>query len=591
MRILVRSAGLMLWVWAAAAAAPAAFADTAKVTIVQLNDVYEFLPVNAGTEGGLARVAQLVDDLKQENPNTFTVLSGDFLSPSAFGGAIKDNAGKKLAGRLMIKALKMIPIDYVTFGNHEFDSDVGDQLQDRINESAGFAAADPTAGLPALPENKPVWLTTNVKTAAGSAFANVVDAATRTYGPLKIALIGTTLNITPGKAKFDPPAKSAIDKAKTLKATGGAHVVVALSHLQLHKDPSRPPTDPVNTTPDTCTPTAPSCIDSDLILADLSTKDNPPGGQWIDLILGGHEHEAYPKAEPYTGTIFKADSNAKSVFIHRLDYDSERIPKLTITTELKKIPAWLPEKAVTARALSNLVKLACDQAAAQTSPADRFSPDEVVGSTSIALDGDETLFRKQPTNLGTLLGNLLRDYYAKNAADRPRPTIGSTPVETVAAALYNSGGVRIDDLIGAGPITRWHFKRMFAFPLTGLVVRLTGAELKAMLELSWAKRGTGGYLQTSDNIVREADGRWWITAPAGGAAVELSAANTTSYDVALAAFLASGADGYPAVPVARRAPATSAFTITADLEAYFRSQGVPADAGAAKLCPPSVLPL
>ena len=47
--------------------------------VLQLNDVYEISPLEGGNAGGLARVAALRQQLLQENPNTLTVLAGDFM--------------------------------------------------------------------------------------------------------------------------------------------------------------------------------------------------------------------------------------------------------------------------------------------------------------------------------------------------------------------------------------------------------------------------------------------------------------------------------------------------------------------------------
>jgi hypothetical protein len=53
-------------------------------TFLQMNDVYELIPLGGGKKGGLARVATIRQLLLQENRNTITVLSGD-VSPSALG--------------------------------------------------------------------------------------------------------------------------------------------------------------------------------------------------------------------------------------------------------------------------------------------------------------------------------------------------------------------------------------------------------------------------------------------------------------------------------------------------------------------------
>jgi 2',3'-cyclic-nucleotide 2'-phosphodiesterase (5'-nucleotidase family) len=101
-------------------------------TILQLNDVYEMLPLDQQRKGGLARVASVRQLLLQENPQTFTILAGDFLSPSALSQS-KVN-GTPLNGKQMIASFNTLGLDYVTFGNHEFDLTQSDLIS-RMNES------------------------------------------------------------------------------------------------------------------------------------------------------------------------------------------------------------------------------------------------------------------------------------------------------------------------------------------------------------------------------------------------------------------------------------------------------------------------
>lgn len=54
-------------------------------TVLQMNDVYELIPLGGGKKGGLARVATIRRLLLEENPHTITILSGDVVSPSALG--------------------------------------------------------------------------------------------------------------------------------------------------------------------------------------------------------------------------------------------------------------------------------------------------------------------------------------------------------------------------------------------------------------------------------------------------------------------------------------------------------------------------
>src|SRR5262245_58717627 len=105
-----------------------------KVTLLQVNDVYQFAPVDQGTRGGLGRVLTLRKSIQQENPNTLLLMSGDTISPSVESITYK--------GAQMIEAWNTIGLDYATFGNHEFDFGP-DVLTQRVAESKfGWIAAN-----------------------------------------------------------------------------------------------------------------------------------------------------------------------------------------------------------------------------------------------------------------------------------------------------------------------------------------------------------------------------------------------------------------------------------------------------------------
>src|SRR5687767_15997127 len=84
-----------------------------KVTLLQVNDVYQFAPVDQGTTGGLARVLTLTKSIREHNPNTLFLMARDTISPSVESITYK--------GAQMIDAWNAAGLDYATFGNHEFD--------------------------------------------------------------------------------------------------------------------------------------------------------------------------------------------------------------------------------------------------------------------------------------------------------------------------------------------------------------------------------------------------------------------------------------------------------------------------------------
>ena len=316
-----------------------------RVTLLQLNDVYEIGPVEGGRKGGLARVATLRKRLLAENPHTFTVLAGDFLSPSALGTAKVD--GQSLAGRQMVAVLNALGLDLATFGNHEFDLKE-DQLLARLGESR-FR-----------------WTSANVTRTSGGPFPGVSPHEVLTVpgpgGTLRIGVIGVTLASNPQPfVAYADPQMSFRDELEALQ--GKTDVVLGLTHLDFPEDQA---------------------------LAE--------GIPEVDLILGGHEHEnmrAYRGAD-FT-PILKADANARSVYVHRLTWDGAR-RQLAVDSRMVLVTDQTPEDPEVARVVSEWQDKGFAGFRQQG-----FEPTEQVAVTTVALDGREAAVRTHPTELTDLL--------------------------------------------------------------------------------------------------------------------------------------------------------------------------------------------
>jgi 5'-nucleotidase len=226
-----------------------------KVTLLQVNDVYQFAPVDQGTKGGLGRVMTLKKAIQQENPNTLFLMAGDTISPSVESITYK--------GSQMIDAWNLAGLDYSTFGNHEFDFGP-DVLKERIKES------------------KFGWIAANViDTTTNKTFAGVPPFVIREFGGVKIGIFGLVLPETkvtsrPGdNVEFRSPCVTAKEMVSQLHAQG-VKVVVALTHLSMREDKE-----------------VARCAD-------------------VDLIIGGHEHTLL---ESHAGTapIFKMTSDAREL--------------------------------------------------------------------------------------------------------------------------------------------------------------------------------------------------------------------------------------------------------------------------------------
>jgi len=149
-----------------------------RVTLLQVNDVYQFAPVDGGARGGLARVSMLRKEIMKESPHTLFLMAGDTISPS-----IESNTYK---GKQMIEAWNASELDYAAFGNHEFDFGPA-VLQDRVRESH-FK-----------------WLAANVvDKKTGKLFADTPEFVIREFDGVKIGLFGILLQETLQTSRVGP---------------------------------------------------------------------------------------------------------------------------------------------------------------------------------------------------------------------------------------------------------------------------------------------------------------------------------------------------------------------------------------------------
>ncbi len=134
--------------------------------------------------------------------------------------------------------------------------------------------------------------------------------------------------------------------------------------------------------------------------------------------------------------IFKADSNARSAFIHRFRYDTQK-KATTLASELVKIDASFEEEPATAA----IVKKWQDKTY-ETLRRQGFEPTTVVGRATEPPDGYEEAVRSRPTNLTRLIAETFL-----------------AEVPEADALILPSGMVRIDGIIAPGDITDYDVVR------------------------------------------------------------------------------------------------------------------------------------
>ena len=411
--------------------------------IIQLNDVYEIAPIQNGKYGGLARVETVHKQLLQENKNTLLVLAGDFLNPSLLG-TIKVN-GERVRGKQMVEVMNAMNFDVVAFGNHEFDLGYVD-LQKRINESTFD------------------WISANVlhnKSGQKSYFYKDVngnkeplkDSYIKEFifpdgKKVKVGFISVCIPSNPRDYVFYGDVFKEIKRAYN-EIKPKVDIVLGLTHVKVEQDRQ---------------------------IAELLPD--------IPLIMGGHEH-THKYEHIGKVTIAKADANAKTIYIHRFEYDA-KTKKVALTSELKEIN----ETIIADKNIETIVTKWQDILNVKIKEVIN-NPTEIIYTATIPLDARDTPVRSIQTNMGEVITKAM-SYAYDNKVD---------------CALVNGGSIRIDDQL-EGEINAVDIFRVLPYGGAVLNVKIKGSLLKKVLAFGQEAVGTGAYLQryNADKI----GGEWLI---------------------------------------------------------------------------------
>lgn len=326
--------------------------DPVKITILQINDVYEIAPLEGGKVGGLARVAGLLRELEAENPNTIAVLAGDFLSPS-FMGTLRMENGERIAGLQMVETLNEMGLDYATFGNHEFDFSSGELLETRLDQS-DFEYMSVNAQYVAEDGSQRAFRQNGKPVPPYSVYE--VSQNGKNY---RMAIVGVVLPF----AKQDYVAYLDVERTfatQVKSALAETDFAIGLTHLN---------------------------VDEDEALAAAV-----PG---LPLFIGGHEHDHLSR---YVGetAITKADANAKTVYIHKLTYYPDN-KICRVVSDLVPINSDTPEDAATAAVVDKW-----QQQVGTLIQNMGYNAEEQLTTLSTPLIGTESAMRSSQTNYGQL---------------------------------------------------------------------------------------------------------------------------------------------------------------------------------------------
>lgn len=251
---------------------------TVRVTLLQVNDVYQVSPVDKGKAGGLARLATLKKKIQTESPHTLFLLGGDTISPSVASTIFK--------GEQMIAGWNAAGLDVAALGNHEFD--FGDEILLERMKASKFA-----------------WLAANVvERKTGKPFGGMPPFLIRNFEGIKVGLFGiltttTEASSSPSKqVRFLDANKTAVRIVRQLRAKG-ATVIIAITHLTMPEDKA---------------------------LAKVAK---------VDVIIGGHEHEILQSQSNCT-PIFKMGSDART--LGRIDLNISKATRKIESIDFAALP-------------------------------------------------------------------------------------------------------------------------------------------------------------------------------------------------------------------------------------------------------------
>lgn len=233
-----------------------------KLTILHTNDMHSridpFGPNDKKypNQGGMSRVATLVDKIRKEEEEILLLDAGDIFQGTPYFNLF--------GGELELKLMSQMKYDAGTMGNHDFDNGID-----------GFNKVLPNANFPFL--------------CANYDFSNtILKDKTKPYQiiekkGLKIGVFGIGIELDGlvdsrlyGDTIYNDPISTANKYAKLLKEEHECHAVICLSHLGYDYQED---------------------IISDKVLAKETEN--------IDLIIGGHTHTFLEEAVTFSNKIGK----------------------------------------------------------------------------------------------------------------------------------------------------------------------------------------------------------------------------------------------------------------------------------------------
>ena len=489
-RPVMRRSLLAAGIASACAMSAIAQADEFRMTIMHTNDTHSHHEAQGRSgDGGAARQAAVVKDIRAEADNSLLLDAGDRFTGTLFH--------KYYAGEDNIKVMNALGYDAMALGNHEFDN--GLEVLERFVTGVDF---------PVLSANTDFGtLETLASAVPGSTVLDV--------GGEKVGVIGLVTAETPeitinfankDEVTWSANYATAVNRETAKLKADGVNKIILITHIGLGLDKQ----------------------------VAANTTD-------IDVIVGGHSHTVI-------SSIFKEGGDTKyPLQVENADGDPVYIVQAGDRDRyLGRLNLRFDEEGLVTRARGDLILLSkhiTPDPEVQAMVDELAKPIDELRNTVVALeDGTAVVSNQLMTNKTCrqgecLIGDLL--------TDAMRDETGSD------FAITNGGGIRAD--IDEGEVTVGEVLTVLPFGNTIATLKLTGAQIAASLEHGvgrvGGKGGTGRFPQVSGlryefDSSLEPGSRVKRVEVADGSGGYAPIEEGRLYSVATNNFMRTGGDGY-----------------------------------------------
>lgn len=453
--------------------------------------------------GGIEALSGTMRALRREDKDLLFVGAGDLVGASPALSSM-------WADEPSIEAMNLMGLNDSSLGNHEFDAGRQELLRKQNGGCDSPTRADKACQLdPHFGGAKFHYLAANVTDSATGQLL-VPGWRIEDVKGVKVGVIGAVLQGTPSvtvswsvKGLSFGDEASAINKAVGEARSKGAQVFVVLIHEGGFAKES--------------SPFQQDCAHLEGPIVDIVKKLDPA----VRVVFSGHSH---------TGYLCKIDgrvvSQAASMghLLTRVqmtvDPQSGKIEALDAHNLLVKPGEYAPDPAVTAL----LAKVKTRSAELLARPVSNI--------------GANMVSRKESGSGESPLGDLIGD-----------AIVAAMHEHGVQIGFMNPGGIRKDLEAGSDHVVSFgQAQAVLPFGNTLVVMDLSGAALRSVLEQQWDRAGTSGYiLQVSSALSY----RWDENKPKGSRIVSVKVAgapldDAKTYRVVANNFLAEGGDEFPA---------------------------------------------